>query len=120
MELHEFNTFKFFRRYFEIPARIPLQWCVIRDLSALGDEFRLGVMLKGTDFYIDVAMRRFFQMLETPAVKRRCFPARRVSRKEYYEYRTEEGWTLVKPRYYIRDIYFTALFSEELIKTRVL
>lgn len=120
MEIHEFNTFKFFRNYFHIPARIPLQWCLIRESSKLGDNLRLGILLKGTDRYIDVAMRRFFQTIDCPLIKRECSPAQRHAQKNDYTYISEAGWTLTKSKHYIRDIYFCSIFSEELIKTRLL
>ena len=120
MKNPSFNTLKFFRHYFEIPARFPLQWGVVRETSPQGDELRLAVLLKGTDRYIDVAMRRFFQTIDTPIIKRQTAPAQRTSLPDAYQYLAETGWRVVKPKSFIRDIYFTALFSEDLIATRLL
>ena len=60
METYRYNTLRFFRVQFGLPARMPLEWCVVRETSRAGSELRLGVALKGTGLYIDVAMRRFF------------------------------------------------------------
>ena len=58
METYRYNTLRFFRVQFGLPARMPLEWCVVRETSRAGSELRLGVALKGTGLYIDVAMRR--------------------------------------------------------------
>lgn len=56
METYRYNTLRFFRVQFGLPARMPLEWCVVRETSRAGSELRLGVALKGTGLYIDVAM----------------------------------------------------------------
>lgn len=119
MEPRDFNTFKFFREYFRIPQRIALQWCVVKEASSLGTELRLGVLLKGTDLYIDVAMRRFFHQIDSPAVRRLCFPACRKDCGSDYEYRTEEGWRFIRSKRYIRDIYFTSIYHKDFSKARL-
>ena len=48
METYRYNTLRFFRVQFGLPARMPLEWCVVRETSRAGSELRLGVALKGT------------------------------------------------------------------------
>lgn len=120
MEQREYNTFAFFRRCFGLPRKAALEWCVVKESTREGTQLRLGVRLKGTSLYIDVAMRRFFHEVDIPAIRRRCFPARRIGRRGEYEYRTGDGRILVKPKNYIRDIYFNSVFSKELLKTRLM
>lgn len=120
MEQREYNTFAFFRRYFGLPRRSALEWCVVKESTREGTQLRLGVRLKGTNLYIDVAMRRFFHEVDIPLIRRRCFPARRIGRPGEYEYRTGEGWGISKPKSYVRDIYYNSVFSKELLKTRLM
>jgi hypothetical protein len=99
---------------------MPLEWCVVRETSRAGSELRLGVALKGTGLYIDVAMRRFFSQIDIPLIERRCYPAERISRGNDYEYRSAEGWSFTCPKHYICDIYYPARFSRELLAHSVL
>ena len=85
METYRYNTLRFFRVQFGLPARMPLEWCVVRETSRAGSELRLGVALKGTGLYIDVAMRRFFSQVDIPLIERRCYPAERISPGDDYE-----------------------------------
>ena len=101
METYRYNTLRFFRVQFGLPARMPLEWCVVRETSRAGSELRLGVALKGTGLYIDVAMRRFFSQVDIPLIERRCYPAERISRGNDYEYRNAEGWSFTCPKHYI-------------------
>ncbi len=120
METYRYNTLRFFRDQFGLPARAALEWCVVRESSRTGSELRLGVALKGTKLYIDVAMRRFFSQVDIPLIERRCYPAVRIDRKSHYEYRTAEGLSLRFPKHYICDIYYPARFSRELLAHSVL
>ena len=105
METYRYNTLRFFRVQFGLPARMPLEWCVVRETSGL---------------YIDVAMRRFFSQVDIPLIERRCYPAERISRGNDYEYRSAEGWSFTCPKHYICDIYYPARFSRELLAHSVL
>ena len=120
METYRYNTLRFFRVQFGQPARMPLEWCVVRETSRAGSELRLGVALKGTGLYIDVAMRRFFSQVDIPLIERRCYPAELISRGDDYEYRSAEGWSFTCPKHYICDIYYPARFSRELLAHSVL
>ena len=120
METYRYNTLRFFRVQFGLPARMPLEWCVVRETSRAGSELRLGVALKGTGLYIDVAMRRFFSQIDIPLIERRCYPAERISRGDDYEYRSAEGWSFTCPKHYICGIYYPARFSRELLAHSVL
>jgi len=120
MKAYEYNTFRFFRDQFALPAGMPLEWCVVREVSPAGTELRLGVALKGTPLYIDVARRRFFSQIDMPLVARHCSPACRIDRKSHYEYRTDDGWMLRKPKHYVCDIYRPARFDRELLTQTLL
>lgn len=120
METYQYNTFRFFRDQFGLPARAALEWCVVRESSRMGCELRLGVALKGTKLYIDVAMRRFFTQVDIPLIERRCYPAERIDRKSHYEYRTAEGLVLTRPKHYIRDIYYATRFDPGLLTATLL
>lgn len=115
METQQYNTFKFFRQYFNLPRSIALQWCVVEEASPRETEFRLGIALKGTDLYIDVAMRRFFSRIDCPAIRRSYCLAKRVSKKDCYEYRPSNGQILSKPKHYIRDIYSSSWYDKEFL-----
>ena len=109
METYRYNTLRFFRVQFGQPARMPLEWCVVRETSRAGSELRLGV-----------ALRRFFSQVDIPLIERRCYPAERISRGNDYEYRSAEGWSFTCPKHYICDIYYPARFSRELLAHSVL
>lgn len=120
MEPYEYNTFRFFREQFALPARMPLEWCLVRESTSQGAELRLGIALKGTPLYIDVAQRRFFSQIDIPLITRRCYPARRIDRKSHYEYRTADGLILRTPKHYVCDIYFPVRFDRVLLKQTLL
>ena len=133
METYRYNTLRFFRVQFGLPARMPLEWCVVRETSRAGSELRLGVALKGTGMRTcsssrarrfcscrTRAMRRFFSQVDIPLIERRCYPAERISRGDDYEYRSAEGWSFTCPKHYICDIYYPARFSRELLAHSVL
>ena len=118
MDIWQYNTFKFFRQYFNLPRSIALQWCIVKESTPKGTEFRLGVALKGTELYIDVAMRRFFSRIDCPAIQRACFPAERIDKKDRYEYRSSDGWVISKPKRYIWDIYTSSWYDvDTLVRT---
>ena len=108
METYRYNTLRFFRVQFGLPARMPLAVSYTH------------LALKGTGLYIDVAMRRFFSQVDIPLIERRCYPAERISRGNDYEYRSAEGWSFTCPKHYICDIYYPARFSRELLAHSVL
>ena len=97
METYRYNTLRFFRVQFGLPARMPLEWCVVRETSRAGSELRLGVALKGTGLYIDVAMRRFFSQIDIPLIERRCYPAERISRGNDYDTGAPKGGASLAP-----------------------
>lgn len=113
METQQYNTFKFIRRYFNLPSKTPLEWCIVMETTRSGSECRLGIKLKGTRHYIDVAMRRFLSEIDIPLIGRTCHSAKRIDRKDGYEYRSEEGLILRKPKHYIRDIYASSWYDRE-------
>lgn len=115
----EYNTYKFFRRCFRIPERQSLRWCIIEEITGEKTEWRLGILLVGSDLYLDVACRRFFSQIETRAVTRRCYPAERIPHRDHYAYRAPGAAVLRKPKSYVRDIYYPALFDRELLDDRL-
>ena len=105
METYRYNTLRFFRVQFGLPARMPLEWCVVRETSRAGSELRLGVALKGTGLYIDVAMRRFFSQIDIPLIERRCYPAERISRGK------QTAYCMIKSHTILRDEACRSLFK---------
>lgn len=120
METYQYNTFKFFRQYFNLPRNMVLEWCIIKESTPKQTELRLGIALKGTDLYIDVAMRRFFSLIDCPAIQRCYFPARRICQKDEYQYQNPGGWVISKPKNYIRSIYSSSWYNKDLLHTTLL
>ena len=120
METYRYNTLRFFRVQFGLPARMPLEWCVVRETSRAGSELRLGVAVEGAGLYVDVVVRRFSSQVGLRVVASRWYPAERISRGNDYEYRSAEGWSFTCPKHYICDIYYPARFSRELLAHSVL
>ena len=65
MKTPNYNTLAFIRYYFHIPVSCKLSWGLIEETLNGKTEIRLGVaLLNRPNFYIDVAMRRFFTETE--------------------------------------------------------
>lgn len=120
MDTQQYNTYRFFRQYFNFPQNMALQWCIVKETMGKTTELRLGIALKGSDLYIDVAMRRFFSRIDCPAIQRCYFPATRTGKKDRYEYRYPDGWYISKPKSYIRDIYSTSWYNKNLLNSCLL
>lgn len=79
METKSYNSFKFFQAYFNIPQRIKLEWCIVKECPRKERaEIRLGIALNER-LYIDVANRRFFTCLDAPYLQRCIYPADRIN-----------------------------------------
>ena len=117
-----YNSLAFFRRYYHIPSHRRIAWALIVESVNGRSDVRLGVVFRDyPHLYLDVAMRRFFpeSTLGNGTLSRRVWPARREVCSEGFRYLSDNGLVKITPRNYIRDIYFTALFSPELL-TQVL
>lgn len=115
-----FNSYCFLRRYFNIPKHRKLKWCVIREVSLSGTEFRLGVSISGTDKYIDLAQRRIFSEVSCGAVERSVCPAFRRSHGKEFVYTASNGWRVFKPKSYLADIYRSSWWRPEIVKETLL
>ena len=116
------NSLAFFRNYFQIPYSRKLSWALIEETANGATEIRLGVVFSQTPhLYIDVAMRRFFTetTLYNGAFSRKVYPARRKALRDAFLYTAENGLTLQTPKFFIDDIYFSALYSHELLRQRL-
>ena len=116
------NSLAFFRNYFQIPYSRKLSWALIEETANGATEIRLGVVFSQTPhLYIDVAMRRFFTetTLYNGAFSRKVYPARRKALRDAFLYTAENGLTLQTPKSFIDDIYFSALYSPELLRQRL-
>lgn len=118
-----YNSLTFFRRYYHIPDSRKLSWALISESLYDKTEIRLGIIFPdrpGT--YLDVAMRRFFS--ETTVFNgkgvRKAFPARRIAGRESYSFVSENGLVKEVPKNYIRDIYFTSVYSPDIFAQRLL
>lgn len=118
MKDRNYNSLAFFRRYYHIPAHQRLAWALIVE-SVHGEErIRLGVVFRDhPHLYLDVAMRRFFTVstLGNGAVSRTVFEARRSACPDGFRYDTADGVSRVYHKRYICDIYYTSVYSPELL-----
>lgn len=122
MENINCNSLAFFRNYFQIPYSRKLSWALIEETANGTTEIRLGVVFNQTPhLYIDVAMRRFFTetTLYNGAFSRKVYPAHRKALRNAFLYTAENGLTLQTPKSFIDDIYFSALYSPELLRQRL-
>lgn len=114
MEYYEFNTFKFFRRYYNLPRSLKLQWCVVSE--RIGQEeprLRLGILLEN-GLYIDVAARCFLSLISCPAVKRTAWAARRISQGDAYCYQAvENGAQIILHKQVIADWYSNSWYTAD-------
>lgn len=109
-----FNSYKFFRKHFSVPPKKKMQWCIIEETTSEGTSLRLGINIIGTQYFIDVARRRFFMECHSSVLNREVYPAHRVARKKDFDYISESGRALTLPKSYIADIYQTAIFDDHL------
>lgn len=100
-----FNTYCFLRRYFDIPKKRKLKWCIVKETTDSNTELRLGASVFGTEKYIDIAQRKIFSEISCDAIQRSVHPAKRTMDGLDFVYTTENGWTLRKPKSYIMDTY---------------
>ena len=113
------NSLAFFRNYFQIPYSRKLSWALIEETANGATEIRLGVVFSQTPhLYIDVAMRRFFTEING-AFSRKVYPAHRKALRDAFLYTVENGLTLQTSKSFIDDIYFSALYSPELLRQRL-
>lgn len=111
-----YNSLAFFRRYFHIPASRKLAWALILETVHDKREIRLGIIFSQTPhLYLDVARRRFFtaSTIGNGALSRQVFPAKRTASANGFQFTTENGISREFHKNYIRDIYYTAVYSTE-------
>ncbi len=111
------ETLKFLREYFRIPKSRKISWGIVEETSATGTEYRLGVVIRGTNLFLDVALRRFYSQVELRSVSRKIYPAERKSNDRFnYVFIAENGLSIKCSKTFIVDIYYPALYSKQLIK----
>lgn len=113
-----YNSLAFFREYYHIPASVRLSWALVVETVDGRQETRLGIQLPDRPgLYLDVAMRRFFTETEIfhGRISRKAYPASRISGKDRYTFVAENGLSRDFPKSYIRDIYFTSVYSRDLL-----
>ena len=116
MENHEFNTFKFFRRYYNIPRNIKLQWCVVEEIvDGQMPEYELGVLLYDAGRkYVSVPQRRMFSQVSCGLVKRTAWPAVRSSEGNNYRYRVPgTNLCVIRSKAFIADIYASSWYTDD-------
>jgi len=112
-----YNTLAFIRYYFHIPESRKLSWALVEETVDGAVEIRLGVIFcQMPDFYIDVAMRRFFTETELfgGGLVRKVYPARRKADRDEFVYTSGNGLTLRTPKGFIRDIYYSSVYSPDM------
>ena len=105
MKKPNYNTLAFIRYYFHIPVSCRLSWALIEETVDGKTEIRLGVALPNRpNFYIDVAMRRFFTetVLFGGGLVRKVHVA------------AADGLTLRTSKDYIRDVYGSSVYSPDM------
>ncbi|MBQ8630412.1 MAG: hypothetical protein IJ479_01680 [Alphaproteobacteria bacterium] len=109
------ETLKFLREYYRIPRNKKICWGIIEEISASGTEYRLGVDVRGTNLFLDVALRRFYSKVQLRSVSRKIYPAvRRSFDKLHYEFVAENGLRITRSKTFITDIYYPVLYSRQL------
>ena len=117
MKKPNYNTLAFIRYYFHIPVSCRLSWALIEETVDGKTEIRLGVALPNRpNFYIDVAMRRFFTetVLFGGGLVRKVHAARRKATKDAFVYTAVDGLTLRTSKDYIRDVYGSSVYSPDM------
>lgn len=114
-----FNSYLFLRKYFNIPESRSLRWCIIREISPKGEEYRLGAKIGRSDKYIDIAERRILSEMTSGIIKRETIEASRRAEGKDFIFIGENGRRLVKPKTYLADIFFTSWWSDDLAESRV-
>ena len=117
MKNPSYNTLAFIRYYFHIPENCRLSWALIEETVDGETEIRLGVVfLERPNFYIDVAMRRFFTetALFGGGLVRKVHAARRKATKDAFVYTAADGLTLRTSKDYIRDVYGSSVYSPDM------
>lgn len=114
-------TLTFLREYYRIPKRMKLQWCIVEEVSRSRSgeperELRPGVLLSGTNLYIDIAQRRFFSTLKIGNVSRTAHAAKRTGDGNHFVF-SADGLTVRVDKNYVQDLYYTSVYREELLKT---
>ncbi len=112
-----YNTLAFIRYYFHIPESRKLSWALVEETVNGAVEIRLGVIFcQMPDFYIDVSMRRFFTqtVLFGGGLVRKVYPARRKADRDEFVYTSGNGLTLRTPKGFIRDIYYSSVYSSDM------
>ena len=112
-----YNTLAFIRYYFHIPESRKLSWALVEETVDGAVEIRLGVIFcQMPDFYIDVSMRRFFTetVLFGGGLVRKVYPARRKADRDEFVYTSGNGLTLRTPKGFIRDIYYSSVYSSDM------
>jgi hypothetical protein len=110
------NSLAFFRKHFRVPKKVKLQWCIlVKNDNPLTK--RLGILVTGTNKAIDVPQRRFIQVNIGDEDGFSAYPARKTRTRHNINYFSLDGKaTLTTPESYIKDIYFRAIYSRELIE----
>ena len=107
------NTFKYIREIHRIPKSQKLAWCIIHYPDAERPErcHRLGVLLVGTDKAIDLADAVFIQNRSD----QKAVIATREKDGDWYRYISEDGFVLRLPYCFISDMYFSRVYSRDLM-----
>ncbi len=121
-------TFDFFRKFHHIPVSQKLCWCLINhpDEEEWIHRHRLGVWLVGTSKAIDVAKGVFVQLRDNPVSHDASQPrtialCRRVSDGSYYRYIPEDDSPVLRlPKYFVGDMYYTKVYSKDMIDSYLL
>ena len=108
------NSLAFFRKQFQVPQRVKLQWCILVESPSLPTKEYLGVLVVGTNKAIHVPQRRFVQVDGQDQPK--AYPAKKTANQKNLVFCSEDGSKKLSiPKHYISDIYFRSVYSQKLI-----
>lgn len=81
----------------------------------------MGVIIKGTDLFLDVALRRFYSRVLLRRVSRKVFPAvRECHDKLRYRFIANNGLVIIMSKTFIRDIHYPVIYGKHLEKETLL
>ncbi len=111
------DTFKFLRKYYNLPAELSLSWCIIKETNQNNEvEIRIGAKIGNSKTAIDVFTRKFVSEIDLAECKREFIPVRRHLKDNEVEFWVDGGCSLALPRNFMSDVYTSSWYDEETLK----
>ncbi len=109
------KTFDFLKTVFNLHGK-KISWGVIEVLTSTKCEYHAGLIIKGSNLFVDLCERRFYSPVSLPELSRQIYPARRVpcGNKVTFEVVDNSFKHVTLSKNFIRDIYGVAWYTPEL------